>query len=857
MKQQENREKAPENPASSDDGLAAIAAAVLEALPASAAVLDAAGVIVAVNEGWRHFAAECGFPDGTHGIGARYGEGLVEAADCLSDVIDGRRDSHSFIHACRTGDGQRWFRAHFATLHAGGARGVIVMHFDISDSVSAEQRLFQLAHYDSLTGLPNRLYTLDRLQHMLVHGERYERRLAVLLIDLDRFKMVNDTLGHAAGDDLLRQVVRRVGPHLRASDIFGRIGSDEFAVIVPDLGTGQEPANVARKLVDTLVAPFRIGEQDVFIGASIGIAVFPDDARDAETLLRYADTAMFRAKEAGRGSWCFHTPQMNERALERLRLETDLRQALERGEFELHYQPKVSCASGEIVGLEALLRWNHPQRGLVLPAEFVPVLEETGLIVPVGGWALATACRQLASWRQAGCGRVSVAVNLAARQLEDPGLIDTVHRALADSKLEAGGLELELTESVLMRNAEHVIATLGELRRLGVRFSVDDFGTGYSSLAYLKRFPLDALKVDRSFVQDIAADPDDASITRAVITMAHQLKLKVVAEGVETNAQLTLLIANQCDEIQGYLFSKPLPAAAAGTLLQSRSCLSEEQLRAAQRKRTLLLVDDEENILSALRRLLRRDGYEILTANGGQRGLELLAENAVDVIVSDQRMPNMTGVEFLRRVKTIHPETVRIVLSGYTELQSITDAINEGAIYKFLTKPWDDEQLRSNIEEAFRHKELADDNRRLSHDVQVANQELAHANQQLRAMVDEKQRQIVRDEATLDVAQEILQHVPMPIVGFDDETMIVFANLAAEALLGEGSPLLGSYAGERLPAALQPLLSETAGESCVLWPVNGRCWQVSCCVMGERSRSRGRLMLFVAQAILEGNGDAA
>lgn len=227
--------------------------------------------------------------------------------------------------------------------------------------MSAEQRLFQLAHYDSLTGLPNRLYTLDRLQHMLVHGERYERRLAVLLIDLDRFKMVNDTLGHAAGDDLLRQVVRRVGPHLRASDIFGRIGSDEFAVIVPDLGTGQEPANVARKLVDTLVAPFLIGGQDVFIGASIGIAVFPDDARDAETLLRYADTAMFRAKEAGRGSWCFHTPQMNERALERLRLETGLRQALERGEFELHYQPKVSCASGEIVGLEALLRWNHPR----------------------------------------------------------------------------------------------------------------------------------------------------------------------------------------------------------------------------------------------------------------------------------------------------------------------------------------------------------------------------------------------------------------------------------------------------------------------------------------------------------------
>lgn len=821
-------------------------AAILEALPANVALLDRTGRIVAVNAGWRRFAGESALPSATHGIGGRYIEAAGEAADCLREVIAGERVDFSFVFSSHSEDRQCWFRAYFAPLRVAGEPGALVMHSDVSEAVSTEQRVFQLLHYDSLTGLPNRAFFLDRLRHMLAQGLRYHRKVAVLFIDLDRFKVINDTLGHQVGDELLQQFGQRLSTVCRASDTLGRFGGDEFVMILPDLRNGQEAVAVARKLIGLLAEPFRAAEQDLYLGASIGVAVFPDDADDADTLLRYADTAMFRAKDLGRGGWQFHTPVMNERALERLHLETDLRHALERNEFELHYQPKVSCASGEIVGFEALLRWNHPTRGLVFPADFIASLEESGLIIRVGAWVLEAACRQLVLWQQAGFGRTGVSVNLSARQLEDPHLIDTVRTALDASGLEAASLELELTESMLMRNAEQVIATLGELRRLGIRLSVDDFGTGYSSLSYLKRFPLDAVKVDRSFVQDITADPDDASITRAVITMAHSLKLKVVAEGVETDGQLSLLIANQCDEIQGYLFSPPLPAAAAAGLLEMRKRLSEEQLRSQQRQRVLLLVDDEENILASLRRLLRRDGYQILLANGGEQGLEQLARNEVDVIISDQRMPAMTGVEFLRRVKTIYPNTVRIVLSGYTELQSITDAINEGAIYKFLTKPWDDEQLRANIEEAFRHKELADDNRRLNHDVQVANKELAHANQQLRSVLDEKQRQLARDEASLDIAQEILQQVSLPIIGFDNDGMIVFANREADFLLGGGVPLLGSFAEERLPERLSGLLLAKDGGS-IDWAADGGNWRVSCRTMGETSRSRGSLMLFLAR----------
>ena len=580
------------------------------------------------------------------------------------------------------------------------------------DHLDKQERLNYLAYFDDLTGLPNRTLFYERLTQGIAMARRNGSHLGVLSIDLDNFKVVIDTLGHGIGDICLREVAHRLAACLRDTDTAGRLSGDRFAIILPEMENGEAAANVVRKVIESCRNAYLIEGHELFISASIGITLFPDDAGTSDELVRNADVAMYRAKEMGRNTYQFFTAEMNQNTQGTMRLEADLHYALAKGEFLLHYQPKVSCTTGKVTGLEALLRWQHPQRGLVGPNEFIPALEATGLIVDVSAWVLATACAQTKNWHLAGLGTPNIAVNVSGRQMLGDGLCQMVRDALETSGLAPAYLELELTESQLMKDAENIIGILTRLKAMGVSLSVDDFGTGYSSLAYLKRFPIDSLKVDRAFVRDIIADPNDVSITRAIITLAHSLNLKVVAEGVETEGQLGLLIANYCDEIQGYFFSWPLPAEEATALLRSGRSLDRRMLSGMKRSRTLLLVDDEESILSSLKRLLRPDGYEILTAQSAAQGLELLASHRVDVIVSDQRMPGMSGVEFLRRVKVQHPYTIRLVLSGYTDLQTVTDAINEGAIYKFLTKPWDDGNLRANIEEAFRTKEMADENRR-------------------------------------------------------------------------------------------------------------------------------------------------
>lgn len=806
----------------------AVERALLDALPASAVHIDAGGRIVAMNQVWEATATEHCLASADTAVGADYllaCEALAanqvpaaaEAAVFLREILAGTRDDASFVYSCHAAQKERWFRAHFSALSVDGQRGALVMLSDVTHEVLAEQKLFDVAHFDALTGLPNRLLFLDRLRHAYSLAERLHKSVGVLCIDIDRFKVISHTLGRAAGELLLQGVGRRIAEGLRHSDTVGRLDGEKFAVVVSEVGLGSDAEEVARKLMALLAQPFEIDGQKVFVSASIGIALAPGDADDLETVLGFAETAMCRAREGGCNTFRYYTASMNEGALARLSFDSDLRQALARNEFELFYQPKVSCRNGEVVGLEALLRWRHPVRGLVLPDEFVPALEASGFINSVGQWVLREACGQLKRWLDLGFGRPSVAVNLSVYQLENDELVATVRDALAASGLPADCLELELTESALLRNVERVIAIMAELRLLGVRFCVENFGTGYASVSYLKRFPLDAVKVGRSVIQDITAEPDDISITRAVIGMAHNLKLKVIAMGVETEGQLALLVANHCDEIQGYFFSHPLPTLEIEKILADRCAMPALPAPASQRERTILIVDDEENILASLRRLLRRNGYRILTANGGEAGLELLAQNAVDVILSDQRMPGMMGVEFLRRVKTLHPHTVRMVLSGYTELQSITDAINEGAIYKFLTKPWDDELLRANIEEAFRYKEMADENRRLSSEVLAVNQQLAQANARLLQTLVEKERRIERDEMTLDIAQEALQCVPFPVLGVDDEEMVVFANIEAEKLLGGGRPLLGIDAKDCLPAPLFGLLQGADGAT-VDWP---------------------------------------
>jgi diguanylate cyclase (GGDEF)-like protein/PAS domain S-box-containing protein len=578
---------------------------------------------------------------------------------------------------------------------------------DITDRRDYEARLRHLAHFDGLTGLPNRLLFHDRLKQTLAHAERTGRALAVMFVDIDHFQLVNDTLGHAAGDLLLQEVAQRLSRIMRPIDTVARLGGDEFALALSDLVAAEHAVPVAQQIMAAFEQPFEISGNEVFVTLSMGIASYPADSENCDALLRNADIAMYRAKERGRGCFQFYAAEMNARSLERLNLGNHLRRALERDEFSLQYQPKAELATGAITGVEALLRWNNPELGAVSPARFIPILEENGLIVPVCEWILKSACRQIRAWLDQGIVPVPIAVNLSGRQLQQADLHVRIKAILDEHGIDARLIELEVTESVLMQHAEQVTAMLGNLKAMGIRLAIDDFGTGYSSLGYLKSFPLDTLKIDRSFIKDVIMDVDAALIAKAVISMAGSLRLRVVAEGVESRAQVAFLASCGCDEIQGYYFSPPLSADDCSRMLIDHRKLALPASGADDEGRTLLLVDDESRILSALKRVLRRDGYRILTAGSAAEGLELLACNRIAVVVTDQRMPEMAGVEFLRRVKDLYPDVVRIMLSGYTDFHSITDAINRGAVYKFLTTPWDDDLLRDSIGDAFRRYDPA------------------------------------------------------------------------------------------------------------------------------------------------------
>jgi diguanylate cyclase (GGDEF)-like protein len=431
-----------------------------------------------------------------------------------------------------------------------------------------EDRVNHIAFHDDLTSLPNRLMLNRSLDQAVSRHRRAGTQLAILFMDVDRFKVINDSLGHEFGDILLRQVADRLREHSREGDLAARMGGDEFVVLVENQEKLTDLSTCAQCLVDRLSAPYVLGSREYHITLSIGISVFPSDGHDSQSLLKAADVAMYRAKASGRNNHMYYSPSMEVHTKERLELESDLRHALERGEFLLHYQPKVEIATGLITGIEALLRWKHPLRGLVSPMDFIPLAEDTGLIVPIGQWVLATACARTKAWQDQGFPKLDVAVNLSARQFADPMFLPKLTRIIQASGLDPSSLELEITESVVMSHGECAVAALEKLKSIGVLIAIDDFGTGYSSLAYLKRFAIDTLKVDRSFIRDIPADSSDKKITRAIIAMAHSLKLKVVAEGVETADQLAFLRTQRCDAVQGYLLYRPLPEEEVADVLE-------------------------------------------------------------------------------------------------------------------------------------------------------------------------------------------------------------------------------------------------------------------------------------------------
>jgi diguanylate cyclase (GGDEF)-like protein/PAS domain S-box-containing protein len=587
---------------------------------------------------------------------------------------------------------------------AGTSKLLIAVARDISERRQAERRLKHAASFDGLTGLPNRTLFFQNLSETIELAQDKAWRVAVLFITLDRFKIVNDSLGPALGDELLREFSNRLVRVVDLRDAVGRLGGDEFAVIL-NMTRGQqdEPAHLANEIREALRTPFNLNGQQAVLTASIGIAVYPDDAVDPGTLVKYADTAMVRAKEAGRDGYRFFTAGMNVQVLARLDLEVALRGALDGNQFVLHYQPKLELSTGRVCGVEALLRWQRPDHGLVYPAEFVPVLEETGMVVRIGDWIIGEACRQIAEWSAAGVREVRVAVNVSSRQFVEGDLEAVVRSAIERHGIEPGMLELELTESALMTNAERTIEVLERLKALGIRIAIDDFGTGYSSLAYLKRFPVDKLKIDIAFVRDIVTNPDDAAIALAIISMAHSLHMQVIAEGVETRAQMAYLRRHRCDEIQGFHYSRALPAAQLAQLVRENRASPSKPTGDDSNVQTLLVVDDDPDTLSALHRLFRRDNYRVLTASNPHEAFEQLALYRVQVVMCDQRMPVMSGTEFLSKVKEMYPDTMRIILSGYTGVRTVLDSINRGSIYKFYTKPWNDAELRDNVRLAFRH----------------------------------------------------------------------------------------------------------------------------------------------------------
>ena len=567
------------------------------------------------------------------------------------------------------------------------------------DYIDKSERLDYLASYDTLTGLPNVRLFSDRLEQF-VHASRAERgQVCVVVLDLERFTQINDSLGRSAGDELLRQVAARFGEFLVEPYTLGRVAADTFAAAAPNASRSLV-TTLRERMFDALKQPFDIDGREVRITAQAGIALFPADGDNGHNVFKNAEAALKLAKSSGK-HYLYYSAEMNVRIAERIAFEEQLRIAVAKQQFVLHYQPRVDMISGELVGAEALIRWQHPDKGLVAPSSFITLAEETGLIVPIGAWAIDAVCAQQAAWIAQGVHTVPIAVNLSPVQFDKDDLLKSVSDALARHGLEAHHLELELTESTVMSDSAAAIETLQALRKAGVNLALDDFGTGYSSLALLKRFPFRSVKIDQSFVVDITRNAEDAAIATAIIAMAHRLNLKVVAEGIETQGQFNYLRAQGCDEMQGNFFSPAVAKETFESQLRDNKRMSVPEPPPAD-QRTLLLVDDESGIRAALTRMLRGDGYRILTASTGAEGLEVLAVNPVQVIISDQRMPGMSGTEFLNVVKELYPDTVRIILSGYTDIEVVTESVNRGAVFKFLTKPWDDELLREQVRDAFR-----------------------------------------------------------------------------------------------------------------------------------------------------------
>lgn len=580
--------------------------------------------------------------------------------------------------------------------------------FAVGRDITERRRYeYERAHFethDAVTGLPRIEHVEAHLAAALAAAALRGSRVSVFYLDLDRFHLINNTRGHAVGDRVLHAVAERLLGAVAERGKAARMSGDEFVIVRADEVESVDQQELGEDLRLLIERPINLGNQQVFLTCSVGVSCFPENGTTATELIQQAEAAMNKAKEEGRNTVASFSNEQAQALKDRRDLGAGLREAIANDELVLHFQPQIGAHDWQVRGVEALVRWNSPQHGLLPPGRFIPVAEELGIIVELGQWVLETACRKAREWLDNGLADFTVAVNVSALQLQRPDFLERVQRALDMSRLPPRYLELELTESMVMAHVERVIVAMRSLKALGVSLSLDDFGSGYSSLNYLRRFPIDKLKIDQSFVRDIITDPGSAGICRAVIALGHQLGMTVSAEGVETIGQAAFLRRSECDQFQGNYFSVPMPEAQTFEVLRRRYLRQESdgELERSKTTETLLLLDDEENVLRALVRLLRRDSYTIETATNAQQAFEILAAQPVQVIISDQRMPDISGTEFLSRVKDLYPDTVRLILSGYSDFASLTEAINRGAVYRYVAKPWDDEELRRMVREAFR-----------------------------------------------------------------------------------------------------------------------------------------------------------
>ncbi|WP_413674832.1 EAL domain-containing protein [Massilia cellulosiltytica] len=725
---------------------------------------------------------------------------------------------------------------------AQGGAGLLILGSDVTmETVSQRDLQFSLTH-DMLTGLPNHALFRDRLEHALRRAARAQRPVQVAALQLDLFKRVHALVGHEGGERMLVEIARRIERAAGPDVTVARDGADKFLLLLE--GT-QQPQVTARidDIVRTVAAPFEHAEHSVYVTCCVGGAVFPLSGGTAEDLLLAADRALACAQEAGAGTQRWDETLPGDGGLDRLRLGFALREALAGDGLSLRYRPRVDLVSGTICAVEASVCLDHD--GAAVPAAtLLGVAEECGLGGALADWVLRHAAAHAAQWRADGHTALRVAVNLSARQFSMCDLEGTILPALAAAGVPPTCLDLELAENLLADDTDRLADCLHALRDKGIRLCLDGFGTGASSLVNVQRLPIDVLKIDGSFIARVPDGDGAAAVVDAIVTMGHSLGMRVVADGVEREGQCDFLARHMCDAVQGDFVSAPVPFDALTALLQTGPGLAPRLLRFNRTQPTLLLVDDEPSIVSSLKRLLRGDGYRILTANSGSEGLKLLEEHTVDLIVSDQRMPEMTGVEFLRKVRQLYPDTVRIVLSGYTELQTVTDAVNGGAIYKFLTKPWDDEQLRSHIQEAVAYGAMANENRLLTLEVRTANQKLAAVNRQLESVLARQRSDIEQGEISLDIVHEALDNVPVPVLASDDTGTVVLANRAAHGLFATQGAVLGCELRQLFPGLPEPLPADAS--FAFAHRLGERHVHARMQPMGNGSQSRGWLIVIEA-----------